>query len=279
MPPSFLIVSSETPSQRTARREAVGASSDESYAETLRSIVPGCRCEHLSCVDGEPPPEAAALRRFDAVFFAGSPIQMHEGSPEATRASAFMRRVFASGVPAFGSCAGMQIAAVAAGGTSKRREPRMEAGFVRGIVATEAGRSHPLLRGRPVAWDAPAMHSAEIDTLPDDAIVLAGTRTTPVQAIEIRRDGGVFWGVQYHPELTLAEIAGSLRRNGEELVEAGVARDVRNVEEQADRIDALGREPERRDLAWMLGIDEEIVDPAKRVRELHNFISHFVPAA
>ncbi|KAB0682618.1 type 1 glutamine amidotransferase [Aureimonas leprariae] len=278
MPPKFLIVSSETPPQRDARREAVGAASDESYAETLRRIAPGCECEHLSCIDGSAPPEAEAFRRFDAVFLAGSPIQMHEGSAEATRASAFMRQIFASGVPAFGSCAGLQIAAVAAGGTSKPHEPRMEAGFVRGIVATEAGRSHPLLAGRPVAWDAPAMHSAEIDRLPEGAVVLAGTRTTPVQALEIRQGGGVFWGVQYHPELTLAEIAASLRRNGEDLVEAGVAGDIRDVEAQAERIDALGAEPERRDLAWLLGIDEEIVDPARRTRELSNFISHFVPA-
>ena len=272
MPSHFLIVGSETAEQQAARRAALGASSAERYAETLRSLEPGCACDTVSCVEDEDTPDADGLKRFDAVFFPGSPIQMHDDTAETQAAATFMRTVFASGVPAFGSCAGLQIAVAAAGGRVEPRPPGMEAAFVRGIVATEAGRRHPLLRGRPVSWDAPAMHLSEVSSLPDGAVVLASSKATPVQAAEIRHGRGLFWGVQYHPELGLGDIAATLRRQAGDLVEQGLAKDQASAERYADHVGALGLEPGRRDLAWQLGVDEEVTDPARRTTELRNFI-------
>lgn len=276
MPLRFLVVASETRSQRDERRCYTNEASDESYASTLATLVPECVCEHVSCVDGDDVPSMAEIQSYDGLFFAGSPIQMHDDSEEARRAARFMRAVFAAGVPAFGSCAGLQIAVVAAGGSVKPRSPRMEAGFARGIVATAAGREHPLLAGRPLTWDAPAMHSDEVDRLPDGAVLLASTETTPVQAVEIRSGAGLFWGVQYHPELTLGEIAASFRRQGDDLVEEGLCADKGDVERFAARVAAFGAEPHRRDLAWQLGLDAEMTDPVRRTRELGNFIEHVV---
>jgi GMP synthase (glutamine-hydrolysing) len=274
LPLRFLIVASETPDQREARRKDVGAASDETYADTLRTIEPEIVCETVSCVDGTTPPSPETLRAFHGIVLSGSPIQMHADTPETRSAAAFMTRVFEAGVPAFGSCAGLQIASVAAGGRCQPRSPRMEAGFVRGIVATDAGRVHPLLAGRPLTWDAPAMHSDEVSVLPDGARILAGTRTTPVQAVEIRHGAGTFWGVQYHPELSLAEIAAALRRQKEDLLEEKLVADEAALEAHARRIEALDAEPERRDLAWQLGLDREVTEPGRRMREIGNFIAH-----
>ena len=272
MPPHYLVVASETADQREERRQDVGATSSETFATTLASLVPGCRVDEMSCVDGNAPPSIVHLRRYDAVFLSGSPISMNKETPETLEAAAFMRRVFESGVPSFGSCAGLQIAAVAAGGATKPREPRTEAAFARGIVATDAGRDHPLLQGRPLAWDAPAMHSDEVAELPASALILARTTTTPIQAAEIRHAGGTFWGVQYHPELTLAEIAAALRRQSDELVEEKLAADDSAVFDHAGRIDALDADPERKDLAWQLGLDRQVIDADFRMREIRNFI-------
>ena len=49
------------------------------------------------------------------VFLSGSPLHVYDHSPEVERQLAFMRQVFASGTPSFGSCAGLQI------GRSRRR--------------------------------------------------------------------------------------------------------------------------------------------------------------
>ncbi len=228
----------------------------------------------MSCVDGKSAPSLDRLRDFDGVVFPGSPIQMYEETEEVRSAAAFMAAVYASGTPSFGSCAGLQIAAVAAGGTVKPREGVMEAGLARGIVATEAGRGHALLRGREGSWDALAMHSTVVDRVPGGATVLASARGTPVEAAEIRHADGTFWGVQYHPEVTMGEIADALRAQQDELVDDDLAEDGEAVERYASALDALDARPDRRDLAWQIGVDDEVTDFAKRTTEIRNFLDH-----
>jgi len=51
------------------------------------------------------------------------------------------------------------------------------------------------------------------------------------------------------------------------------------VEAYAAAVEALGRTPARRDLAWQLGLDQQITDPALRQAELRNFIEHLARPA
>ncbi len=266
---SLLVVASETPDQQAARRVRSGAASHETYAGTLRALRPGCAVASASCVDGSAMPDLSAQ---DGIVFAGSPIQMHEDTAEVRAAAAFMAAVFEAGVPAFGSCAGLQIAAVAAGGTVRPREGEMEAGFARGIVATQAGRAHALLAGRPVSWDAPTMHSAQVDRMPEGGTVLARTAKVPVEAAEIRRGAGVFWGVQYHPEIALTEVGEALLGQSEALVGQGLAEDRGALDRYAGALRTLDGDPGRRDLAWQLGLDAEVLDAARRRLEIENFL-------
>ncbi|GEP12396.1 hypothetical protein MGN01_42410 [Methylobacterium gnaphalii] len=264
---------SETPEARHERRESVGRSSGETYLDILGKLAPGAACDRIKPVDADAAlPSGMSLAGFDAVFLTGSPLHLYEETAETRRTVAFMRSVFASGTPAFGSCAGLQVATVAAGGTVRANRRGFEAAFARRITPTEAGRAHPLLAGRPATYDAPAIHTDEVEVLPPGAMLLAGNRVTTVQAAEIRFDGGVFWGVQYHPEIGLDEVAGAMRRQADGLVKAGLARGKEDVEAYASQVDALHREPTRRDLAWRLGLDQQITDERLRLAELRNFI-------
>jgi len=76
--------------------------------------------------------------------------------------------------------------------------------------------------------------------------------------------------------LTLDEIAGAMRRQAGDLIEQGLAKDEGSVEAYAGLIEALHHEPSRRDLAWQLGLDQQVADPALRQAELRNFIEHLV---
>ncbi|MEE2950966.1 MAG: gamma-glutamyl-gamma-aminobutyrate hydrolase family protein [Pseudomonadota bacterium] len=269
----LLVVASETPTQRAQRRRHAGASSDETYKETLLSLRPDASVETISCVDTALDPPGFDLEGFDGVFFAGSPIDMQNDGLEARSAANFMSNVYQVGVPAFGSCAGLQIAAVAAGGRSEPRLPHMKAGFVRGITATDAGRRHPLLAGREIVWNAPAMHAQIVAELPEGGTLLARSRHTPVEAAEIRHANGVFYGVQYHPEISLAEIAMALRRETDDLIAQGLARAAGDVDEYAQMLEQLAEAPERDDLAWRLGLDDDVIVPAMRLIEIRNFLS------
>ena len=177
----FLVAESETPDERAARRDHTGKSSGESYAATLEQMYPGVRITRISPADeGVDTPTPQQLRGYDAVFVTGSPLHVYDDTPEVRRQIAFMRAVFASATPAFGSCAGLQLAVAAAGGTVRKMPERVEAGIARRIVRTKAGWDHPLFAGRPPVWDAPAIHGDEVETLPPGGVVLAGNGVTRV---------------------------------------------------------------------------------------------------
>ncbi|WP_353435783.1 glutamine amidotransferase-related protein [Sphingomonas faeni] len=272
---NFLVAESETADEREARRRHAGKSSGETYAATLRQIRPGAAITIVAPADDDARVfDAGELRAFDAVFITGSPMHVYDDTPEVRRQIAFMRTVFASHTPSFGSCAGLQIAVAAAGGKVRKMPERLEAGIARRITPTAAGQDHPLLAGRPACWDAPAIHGDEVETLPADAILLASNAVTTVQAAEIRHDGGTFWGVQYHPELAPGEIAVALRRQSADIVELGLAENEAEVERQAALLDALHDDPERPALWWALGIDRAFAEEASRRTELVNFLEH-----
>ena len=273
MPLRILVVASETKDQRAERRRYADTASHESYAIALKVLRDDLEIDSTSCVDGGSQMSLRDLGRFDGIVFPGSPIQMHQDNDETRRAASFMRLVFDAGTPSFGSCAGLQIAAVAAGGTTGPRQPGIEAALARNIMTTDDGRDHPMLAGRPPVWTAPAMHSSVVTALPPLARVLARNADTPVEAAEIRHGNGVFWGVQYHPEISLAEVAASLRRQAPDLVDEGLAASIKAVEDHADKLQALSDDPTRRDLAWQLGVDDQVTDTANRMREIGNFLA------
>ncbi len=57
------------------------------------------------------------LESYDGVAFTGSSLDVFDDIPEVTRQIELARAVFATGTPLFGSCWGLQVMSVAAGGT------------------------------------------------------------------------------------------------------------------------------------------------------------------
>lgn len=273
----LLVVEGNVREAREVYKADWGMTPSQSYAATLRAIAPDATCDICFPADaGAALPDAAGLEGHDGVVLTGSALNIYDASP-ATRAQLdFARAVYRARVPFFGSCWGLQVAAAAAGGEVVRNPKGREAGVARAIVATQAGRAHPMLAGRGASWDAPCHHLDVVARLPDDATVLAGNAFAEVQAAEIRCEGGVFWGVQYHPEFSFGEIAAILRRCAPAMRGEGFYSDVAEAERYCDALEALDREPSRRDLAWRLGLQPELLDAHARVSEIRNFIESYV---
>src|SRR5215210_1082464 len=106
LPLRFLVVESETEPARREPRKSVGQSSGETYIDTLLALAPGALCDQVKPANQAADwPDAAGLAGYDGVFLTGSPLHLYENTPEVGRVLEFMRAVFASGTPAFGSCA------------------------------------------------------------------------------------------------------------------------------------------------------------------------------
>ncbi len=274
---SFLVVEGNTAEAREEYRAGFGQTSGESYAETLRWLAPGAECEIVLGADAGAAP-ALALDAYDAVVFTGSALNLYDGLPESLRQVEFARAVFRARTPAFGSCWGLQVATAAAGGTVFKNPRGREIGLARSVALSEAGRSHPLLAGRPPAFEALCSH-LDIVAPPPGAVVLAANAMAPVQAAEIVHDGGRFWGVQYHPEFSFAEIAAIIERRAGALAREGFAPDAEAARDHARELRALDEPSPPPGLAWRLGVGAAALTREARTLELANFINAWVRPA
>jgi GMP synthase (glutamine-hydrolysing) len=276
-PLRLLVVDGNTREQRESHAAGYGSQPGEAYAAEVTAIVPGAITDICLPADaGANLPDGAGLQSYDGIFLTGSHLHIYQLEPAVTRQIELMRAIYASGTPCFGSCWGIQMGAVAAGGTVTANPNGREVGFARKITPSEAGRSHPLLAGRPLSFDAPAIHLDTITLPPGGTTVLASNAYSSVQAAEISHDGGIFWGVQYHPEFPLRQVASILGRMVPILIAEGFRRDEDSAAEWLTDLHALDAEPTRQDLAWAHGLDEEVLDAGRRVTELRNFLNHRV---
>ena len=275
--PRFLVVEGNLRAAREAHEAAYGLSPGAAYAQSVGVIAPEAVFDIAYPADeGANLPDGRGLEGYDAVFLTGSALNVYFDTPEVRRQIELMRTVFASGTPCFGSCWGIQIGVSAAGGEVRKNPRGREVGFARRIAPTAAGAVHPLLEGRPPAFDAPAIHEDEVVTLPGEVIPLASNGMSAVQAAEIRVNGTIFWGVQYHPEFSLRELASILRRRRELLIREGFFASMETADAHLADIDALHDAPARKDLAWKLGLDEQVLDERRRLTEFGNFLRHVV---
>ena len=273
----FLVVEGNVRAAREGFGAHYGRTPSESYADVVADLAPGAVCDIAFPTDpGANLPDGMGLEGYDAVFLTGSGLNLYDGGPEIERQIDLMRAVYRSKTPAFGSCWGIQIGATAAGGTVTKNVRGREINIARNIAPTEAGLSHPLLEGRARAYDAPCSHLDHVTGLPDDITILASNGMSEVQAAEIRHEGGVFWGVQYHPEFDLKTMAVILERYGDGLVAEGFFQDRAAYDHYAADMRLLHRESGRADVAFRLGIGLDILDPVIRRTELSNFIAHQV---
>jgi GMP synthase (glutamine-hydrolysing) len=170
----------------------------------------------------------------------------------------------------------LQVLTVAAGGSVRKNPNGREIGFARGIKLTEIGRKHPMYVGKPEVFNAPTVHLDEVETLAPGTVVLATNQVSQVQSAEIRHNGAIAWGVQYHPEYPLREIAAIVRRVGQRLIAEGFFLDTAEIATFAADLVALDRNPGDKRLSWRYGISRNVLDKALRTGEVANWLQYQV---
>ena len=252
----------------------------KSYAAVLKSLAPDAVCDIAMPADeGSNLPDPSGLESYDGVVITGSALNLWKAEPESMRQVELARAVYKSRTPFFGSCWGLQVATVAAGGSVRENPRGREVLIARDVTLTPAGRAHPLYEGKAPVFASPCIHGDEVEALPADASVLATNATSDVQAAEIHHDGGMFWGIQYHPEYSLNEITAIMHRYKPTLLAEGYFHDERTVDAWVSDLDALVADPRRRDIAWRYGIGPDILDRTLRLTEIANFVEHRVRPA
>ena len=140
-----------------------GTTMGEAYAAEVAAIAPDSIADIcLPADEGANLPDGAGLQSYDGIFLTGSHLHIYEIEPAVTRQIELMRAIYASGTPCFGSCWGIQIGAVAAGGTVTANPKGREVGFARRITP-ERGRADASAAAGPPARLRRARHSSRHD--------------------------------------------------------------------------------------------------------------------
>jgi GMP synthase (glutamine-hydrolysing) len=248
------------------------------YADMLLTYLPGAQYDLLYTSDpGTVIPDVKAIGAYAGVLWPGCNLTVYQtDDPRVTVMIELCGRVFEAGVPQFGTCWGIQLPVFVAGGEVKANPKGREMGIGRKIQLTETGKKHPMMKGKPEVYSHFVSHDDEVTRLPEGSVLLAGNDYSRVQAAEIKFKKGVFWGLQYHPEYDLHEMARLMVAREKKLTEIGFFKGHGDFKEYVDRLEELHSHQDRKDLRWQLGIDDDILSAAVRQCEFKNWIDTLI---
>ncbi|KAG6973346.1 hypothetical protein JG687_00000953 [Phytophthora cactorum] len=211
---------------------------------------------------------APDLSKYHGVGWSGSSLAVHErDDPSVVQMMNLVRQSFAHSVPQFGSCFGLQLAVATAGGVVQKNKRGKELGVARKIRLNAAGRAHPMYEGKPSVFDAFSSHKDEVRVIQPGGLQLASNSFTTVQSVCLRYLKGEFWGLQYHPEYDLHEMARLLHCRREVNTQLGFFSDLEDADRFVDLMEELAEDPTRDDLAWQIGYDKDVLDEDIRTCE------------
>jgi len=268
----ILVIDGNVAEIRARQAAALGYDSGNGYAQVLRRIDSSLRIDIALAADSDLEfPSGVGLESYDGVTMTGSALNVYSGGATVTRQIELARAVSAAGVPFFGSCWGLQVAVTAAGGEVRANARGREFGFARRIVLSDAGQEHPLFAGKPMVFEAPAVHRDEISVLPAGAEILA-INEFGVQAASFAFGRGSFWGVQYHPEYDYLDIAAAAERYAESLIAEGIFCDSSALATFAAELRYLQANPSDTTLLWKHALGPAMHNESLRLLEIRNWL-------
>ena len=220
----------------------------------------------------QPLPTAKALNQCRGCIWTGSDLTIYQIDPKVERQIQLAKNLFNLGVHSIGSCWGIQMAVVAAGGKVAKNPNGREWGIGKNIRVTPAGRKSILLQNKPDVFDAFEMHLDEVVKLPENTEVLATNEHTKVQAVEVYAGKGSFFGTQYHPEYNLFEMARLIKARAQALVDEELFQTTNHVIHYADQLNRLHHDPNNYELSSGLNIGAGVLEPQIKEQELRNWL-------
>ncbi len=240
----------------------------------LRAEAPNATTEIVYVADPDfALPAGTTIKDFDAFIWTGSDLTVyHTEDPRVASQITFANALMDAGAVCWGSCWGLQLASLVAGGEVAANPKGREWGIAREIRLTEAAAAAPMHAGKPPVFDAFIMHLDEVTRLPDGTPLLATNEHTHIQAAIVRRGNAEFWTTQYHPEYNLHEMGRLIAARAKALVREGFFTDEEAVATYAAKMQELAANPDSAELRADLRVGDDIIDPQIRQLELRNWL-------
>jgi len=277
-PLRFLIIDGYPKSSRDQLENAGMRLAWKLYADMLLQHQPQAVYDILLPSDaGVDMHSAKDLHKYAGIIWTGCNLTIYDTDNRSVSSQIELaKNAYEVGVPSFGSCWGIQMAAYAAGGKVEANPKGREMGMARKIHQTPSAYDHPMFEGKPRVFEGFVSHDDFVTEIPDGAVLLAGNSFAPVQALAVTHKNGTFWATQYHCEYDLHEMARLIVAREKRLIAAGFFRDHEDLVELVERMEALAKEPDRKDLRWQLAIDDDVLSDSIRQCEFVNWLNKLV---
>lgn len=271
----FLIIDGYSKQSRDDLEKAGMAFAWQLYANMLKTYLPDAEYDILLPSDeGVSMPDNSQLEVYGGIIWTGCNLSVNDtDNPSVSNQIEMAKRIYQIGTPSWGSCWGLQIAVVAAGGKVVENPKGREMGFARKIQLTDQGKDHPMYEGKASVFDAYISHDDMVSDIPEGGVVLSGNDFTAVQSMEVRHQNGVFWATQYHPEYDLHEMASLMIAREEKLTNIGYFSGHEDFITYVNLLKDLFAQPNRKDLRWQLAVDDDVLDQDVKRCEFRNWIN------
>ena len=153
-----------------------------------------------------------------AAVITGSGAMVSQRLDWSERTADWLRTAALAGLPMLGVCYGHQLLAHALGGHVDYNPRGREIGTV-DIACSPAAADDALFAALPAQFCAHATHLQSVLKPPSEAVVLARSTLDDCQAV---RYAPRVWGVQFHPEFTVAHMRGYLRERADVVSDEGL---------------------------------------------------------
>lgn len=276
-PLHFLIIDGYSKASRDELEAAGMKLAWDLFARMLQRQLPDATYDVWLPTDGEKAPTGSGIEAYAGMLWTGCNLTVYDKDDKSVaRQLDLAEKAYELGTPGFGSCWAIQVAAVAAGGEVKANPKGREMGIARKIQLTPEGRNHPMYEGKESTFIAFISHVDEVTKIPEGGVLLSGNDFTHVQSMAVNHKKGSFWGLQYHPEYDLHEMARLTVARESKLIPAGFFKGHDDLMEYVERLEALHKEPNRHDLRWQLAIDDDVLSPDIRQCEFANWIENVI---
>jgi GMP synthase (glutamine-hydrolysing) len=248
------------------------------YGNMLERWLPGAEYDILLPSDeGVQIPTASELKKYHGIMWTGCNLCINDtDNPSVAAQIELAKQAYEIGIPSWGSCWGIQMAVVAAGGEVVQNPKGREIGIARKISLTRDGIDHPLYEGKSLVFEAYISHDDMVLKMPSGGRILSGNDYTAIQSAEVVHKNGTFWAVQYHPEYDLHDMASLIVAREEKLTELGFFKGKDDFANLVNKMKELFKSPDRKDLRWQLAIDDDVLDVNIRQCEFKNWINKLV---
>jgi GMP synthase (glutamine-hydrolysing) len=275
--PRFLIPDGYSKESRDQFAQVGMSLAGQLYADLLVHYLPDAEYDLWYSSDpGATPPTDQQLADYAGVIWPGCNLTIYHDDPRVKQHLDLCGRAYEAGVPQIGSCWAIQLANYVAGGEVGPHPKGREMGIGTKIQLTDAGKKHPMFAGKPEVYSHLVSHDDHVTRLADGATRLAGNDWSPVHACEVRYKNGIFWGMQYHPEYNLHEMARLMVAREERLTKLGLFKDHADMAAYVEKLEIVYKDPSQRYIRWQLKIDDDILDIDIRACEFKNWIKTLI---